>query len=467
MSTSPVGDAALKELRDGFGGRVIVPQDDGYEEARTLFNAMIDKRPAVIAQCTSAEDVASAVRFGREQDLPTAVRSGGHSVAGMSTVADGLVIDVRQMKDIEVAASERTARCGAGLTWREFDLATQEHGLATTGGRVSTTGVAGFTLGGGSGWLERKYGLACDNLVAVELVTAAGEQVRASKTENPDLFWALHGGGGNFGVATAFEFSLHPVGPTVMAGLMLWPGARGREVIEAAREGMASAPDELALAAVYLSGPPEDFVPPDLQGQLCCGVAVFWAGERPEDGEPYAAPFRELAPAVDLVGPMPYAEFQRMIDDPPGLRNYWTADYLDALSDEAIDVFASHSEHMPVPSACQSILFPWGGQVARSSPDDTPMAARDAAWVSHPFVLWESADDDERHMGWGRAISADMKRFATGGVYLNVIGDEGQDRVRAAFGDSYDRLAQIKAQYDADNFFHFNQNIKPALAGIA
>ena len=467
MSTGPVGDAAFNELKDGFQGRVIVPQDEGYEEARTLFNAMIDKRPAVIAQCASADDVASAVRFGRESDLPTAVRAGGHSVAGMSTVDDGLVVDVSQMKAIEVDVAERTARCGAGLTWGEFDQATQEHGLATTGGRVSTTGVAGFTLGGGSGWLERKYGLACDNLTAVELVTAAGEQVRASDSENPDLFWALHGGGGNFGVATMFEFSLHPVGPIVMAGLMLWPGERGRDVMKALREGMANAPDELALGSVYLTGPPEEFVPPELQGQLCCGAVMFWAGESPDDGEPYAARFRELQPAVDLVGPMPYSEFQRMIDDPPGLRNYWTADYLDELSDEAIEVFASHSERMPVPSACQSIMFPWGGQTARVSPDDTPMAQRDARWVAHPFVLWESADEDERHLAWGRGISADLKRFATGGVYLNFIGNEGQDRVRAAFGDNYDRLAQIKAQYDPDNFFRFNQNIKPALAGVA
>jgi FAD/FMN-containing dehydrogenase len=467
VSTGPVGDAALRELLDGFQGRVILPRDEAYDEARTLFNAMIDKRPAVIAQCASVDDVGAAVRFGRETGLPTAVRSGGHSVAGMSTVENGLVIDLRNMKAVSVDAAERTARCGAGVTWGELDRATQEHGLATTGGRVSTTGVAGFTLGGGSGWLERKHGLACDNLIAVELVTAGGDHVRASESENADLFWALHGGGGNFGVATAFEFRVHPVGPTVLAGLMLWPGERGHEVVEAVREVMDGAPDELAFAVVYLTGPPEEFVPSELQGRLCCGAAVFWAGENPDDGEPYASEVRKLEPAVDLVGPMPYVEFQRMIDDPPGLRNYWTADYLDELSDQAIEVFASHSQRMPVPSACQSIMFPWGGQVARVSPSDTPMAQRDARWVSHPFVLWESADDDERHLAWGRGISADLKRFASGGVYLNFIGDEGHDRVRAAFGDSYDRLAHIKAQYDPDNFFRLNQNIKPALAGVA
>jgi FAD/FMN-containing dehydrogenase len=367
------------------------------------------------------------------------------------------------MKEIEVDPEARIVRCGAGLTWGEFDEATQEHGLATTGGRVSTTGVAGFTLGGGSGWLERKLGLACDNLIAVELVTAAGDRVRASESENPDLFWALHGGGGNFGVATAFELRLHPVGPAVMAGLMLWPGERGREVAELMRELMDGGPEELALALVYVTGPPEDFVPPELKGELCAGMAVLWAGESPDDGEPYAARFRELEPAVDLVGPMPYAEFQRMIDDPPGLRNYWTADYLDELSDDAIDIFASHSERMPVPSACQSIMFPWGGQVAARGNGDTPMARRDVPWVSHPFALWDSPDGDERHLTWARAISADLKRYSNGGVYLNFIGNEGQDRVRAAFGDSYERLARIKAEYDPDNFFRLNQNITPAV----
>jgi FAD/FMN-containing dehydrogenase len=426
---------------------------------------MIDVRPRAIAQCSSVEDVQAALRLGREAGMEIAVRSGGHFVAGMSTVEDGLVIDVHAMKDMRVDPEARTARCGAGVTWAEFDRATQEHGLATTGGRVSTTGVAGLTLGGGSGWLERKYGLTCDNLRAVELVTADGQVVRASASEHPDLFWALHGGGGNFGVVTAFEFELHPVGPTVLAGLMLWPGDRGREVVKRMRGVMAGAPDELATATVYLTGPPEPFVPAHLQGSLCCATVVFWAGDSVEDGEPYAERFRELSPEVDLVGPMPYADFQCMIDDPPGLRNWWTADYLPQLSDEAIDAFAEHSSRMPVPSVCQSILFPWGGAVARVTADDTPMARRDPAWVVHPFVLWEHAEDDEQHLAWGRAISAAFKPLSSGGIYLNFIGDEGGGRVRAAFGESYDRLARVKATYDPDNVFHRNQNIEPATAG--
>jgi FAD/FMN-containing dehydrogenase len=457
-----VGHRALHALSERMKGSLLAPGDAGYDDARAVFNAMIDARPAAIAQCFDAADVGAAIAFAREHDIPTAVRAGGHSVAGMSTVEDGLVIDVRLMDVVNVDPDGRTARCGAGATWADFDTATQTVGLATTGGRVSTTGVTGLTLGGGSGWLERKYGLACDNLLAVELVTADGRLIRADAGEHPDLFWALHGGGGNFGVVTALEFRLHPVGPTVMAGLMLWPGDRGRAVTELMREVMDDAPDDLATATVYLTGPPEPFVPAELQGARATGLAFLWAGDDIAGGVPYADRFRKLGPAVDLVGPMPYAEFNRMIDDPPGLRNYWTADYLADLPDDAIDAFVEHSDRMPVPSAAQSILFPWGGAVARVSSEDTPMAKRDAPWVSHPFVLWEDAADDERHIAWGKGLSAALKPFSNGGTYLNFLGDEGQDRVRAAFGDSYDRLARIKAAYDPGNFFNRNQNITPA-----
>ncbi|HST39062.1 MAG TPA: FAD-binding oxidoreductase [Conexibacter sp.] len=463
--TGTVGDSALQELRGALAGRLLRPSDTGYDDARSLFNAMIDVRPAAIAQCTDVTDVRAAIAHGRAYGIPTAVRSGGHSVAGSSTVEDGLVIDVRALKGVTVDARERTARCGAGVTWAEFDAATQRHGLATTGGRVSTTGVAGLTLGGGSGWLERKHGLTCDNLRAVELVTADGEHLRASADEHPELFWALHGGGGNFGVATAFEFDLHPLGPEVIAGLMLWPGERGSEVAQLVRAQIeGGAPEDLALAVVYLTGPPEPFVPEALRGRLCCGLAFMWAGDDHAAGLAQAEPFRALGPAVDLVGPLPYTQFQSMIDDPPGLRNYWTGDYLDALPDEALDRFVENSERMPVPSACQSILFPWGGAVARNGGAGTPMAKRDATWVCHPFALWEEAADDAAHIGWARASSADMKRFTSGGVYLNFIGDEGGGRVRAAFGDSYDRLTRVKAVYDPDNFFRFNQNVEPAMA---
>ena len=461
--TGTVGDTGLRELRNAVTGRVLLPDDAGYDDARVLFNAMVTARPAVIVQCAGVEDVRAAIAYGRESGLPTAVRSGGHSVAGASTVDGGLVVDVRALKGVAVDPEARTARCGAGVTWGEFDLATQEHGLATTGGRVSTTGVSGLTLGGGSGWLERKHGLSCDNLRAVELVTADGEHVRASAEERADLFWALHGGGGNFGVATALEFDLHPLGPNVLAGLMLWPAERGQELVELARATIeGGAPDDLALAVVYLTGPPEAFVPAELQGRRCAGLALLWAGEQLREGLAYAEAFRLLSPAVDLVGEMPYVEFQRMIDDPPGLRNWWTADYLDGLSDDAVGQFVRGSEAMPVPSASQSILFPWGGAIARVGAAQTPMAKREATWVVHPFALWEEASDDEAVIGWARGMSAGMKPFASGGVYLNFIGDEGRDRVRAAFGDNYERLARVKGAYDPDNFFRFNQNVEPA-----
>lgn len=435
--------------------------DVGYDEARTVFNAMIDKRPAVIAQCGTAADVVQALEHAREQGYDVAVRAGGHSVGGMSLNDDGLVVDVRAMKDISVDPAARRVRVGAGVTWSEFDGATQEHGLATTGGRVSTTGVAGLTLGGGSGWLERKYGLTCDNLVSVDLVTADGREVTASETEHPELFWALHGGGGNFGVATAFEFQLHPVGPTVYAGLMAWPGDTGREVCRLYRDLAYDAPDEFGSGLVFLTGPPEEFIPEHLQGTTLVAVAMLWAGSV-DDGEDAAKPYRDLGPEVDLVGPMPYAEFQCMIDDPPGLHNYWSADYHEEFPNEALEVFMKYGFERKSPHA-QQILLPWGGAVAQVAEDATPLTQRSVPWITHPFALWEDPADTEENIAWARGFRRDIARYATGGIYLNFIGDEGEDRVRAAFGDAkYDRLAAIKAEWDPQNVFRGNQNIKPA-----
>lgn len=435
--------------------------DPGYDEARTIHNAMIDKRPAVIARCATADDVVEALAHAHERQYDVAVRAGGHSVAGLSLNDGGLVVDVRPIKDISLDPDGRRVRVGAGVTWGEFDRATQERGLATTGGRVSTTGVAGLTLGGGSGWLERRFGLACDNLVSVDLVTSDGRQVTASDTEHPDLFWALHGGGGNFGVATAFEFRLHPVGPTVLAGLLAWCGDAAPDVARLYRDLAHRAPDELGSGLLVLTGPPEDFIPEHLQGATMVVVAVLWTG-RLEDGEEAVKPFRDLAPDVDLVAPMPYAEFQCMVDDPPGLHNYWSADFHDELPDEALDVFIKYGFERRSPLT-QQILLPWGGAVARMPDDASPLGKRAAPWVTHPFAIWEDPADTEANIDWARQFRRDIARWANGGVYLNFVGDEGEDRVRAAYGpENYARLAAIKAEWDPQNVFRGNQNIEPA-----
>ena len=450
---------AIRALSEALDGEVITPGDSGYDEARTLFNSMIDRRPAAIACCESVDDVVACVAAARSGETALAIRAGGHSVAGASLCDGGLVIDVRRLNDVVVDPQARTARTGAGATWGRFDAATQEHGLATTGGRVSTTGVAGLTLGGGSGWLERSYGLACDNLIAVELVTAGGELLRASADEHAELFWALHGGGGNFGVVTALEYRLHEVGPMVFGGLAAFDPRHGRAVCEAVREFHADGgPDQAGLAFGYIAAPPEDFIPEEWHGKLVAITAGMWNGPV-EEGERALAPLRTFAePIVDLYGEIPYAELQSMIDDPPGKRNWWTAEYLDELPDEALDALVSYAEQMPL-SFTQLLVLPWGGEVARRT--DSPLSKRDAKWILHPFGVWEGADRDEEHMAWGRACRDIFAPWASGGVYLNFVGDEGEDRVRAAFGEAYERLAAVKAEFDPDNLFRGNQNIRP------
>jgi FAD/FMN-containing dehydrogenase len=422
---------------------------------------MIDRRPAVIAKCATPSDIAHALQLADREDYAVAVRSGGHSVAGMSVNDGGMVIDVRPMKTISVDPDARTAKVGAGVTWGEFDRAVQEHGLATTGGRVSTTGVSGFTLGGGSGWAERKFGLACDSLISVDLVTADGQQITASRAERPELFWALHGGGGNFGVATAFEFQLYPLGPTVLAGLLAWPADQAGEVARVYRDLAFDSPDELGSGLVILTGPPEEFVPEHLRGVTIAAIALLWAGD-PNEGQDFAKPFVDLDPDANLVAPMPYANFQCMIDEPYGLRHYWSADYHDYFPDEALDIFVKYGRERPSPLT-QQIMFPWGGAVERGDDGSTPMANRSAKWITHPFAVWENSEDNEANIDWTRRFRADINRYASGGIYLNFIGDEGQDRIRAAFGpDNYDRLAAVKAEFDPNNVFKANQNIKPA-----
>ncbi len=438
----------------------IKPGDAEYDSERALFNAMIDKRPALIAKCATAADVVAALERAQADSLGVAVRSGGHSVAGMSTVDDGLVVDVRPMKGIEVDAGARTARVGGGVTWGELDAATQAHGLAVTGGRVSTTGVSGFTLGGGSGWLERSLGLACDNLRAVELVTVDGREVRADAQTNSELLWASRGGGGNFGVVTALEFDLHPVGPELIAGLMMWPADAATEIARAFRDWADDAPNELGSGVVMLNAPPEEFVPESLQLQPVVGVAICWNGDQAA-GLEAAATMRDLGPVVDLVGPMPYPVFNSMLDDPPGMRQYWSAEYHAAMPDAALDIWIKYGHSRPSPTT-QQLLLPWGGAV-REREKESALANRSSTWISHPFGTWEDPAADDAHRAWVKDFGTDIRPHANGGVYLNFIGDEGGNRVVAAFGEeNYRRLQQVKAEYDPTNSLRGNQNIVPA-----
>jgi FAD/FMN-containing dehydrogenase len=447
-------------LRGGFDGEIILPDEPAYDAARSIFNGMIDRRPGVIAQCAGVEDVIRAIRFGRERGLEIAVRGGGHSVAGRSLTDGGLVIDLRRMNRASVDPEARTVTVGGGATMSDMDRATEPYGLATTGGRVSTTGVGGYALGGGDGWLARKLGLACDNLLAVELVTAAGDVIRASDGENPDLFWALHGGGGNFGVATSLTFQLHELS-TVSVFLLFWGPEAGPAVLGAYRDFFSTAPDEVGGGLLYLTGPPEEFVPEHLVDQLALATLLVYAGPERE-ARAVVAPMLALGHQGAFIETMPYAEMQCMLDDPPGYRNYWSAEYLDALPDEAVRLFCARAGDMIVPSPSQHVLIPQGGAVARG-PSDFPIPWRHAPWCVHPFGLWEDPVDDVRGKQWARSILADLRPWANGDVYLNFIGDEGMDRLVAGFGkDNYARLARVKATYDPENIFRLNHNIQPA-----
>jgi FAD/FMN-containing dehydrogenase len=459
--TEPVLTAESKRLRDRFEGTVLVPGQDGYDDARTIFNAMIDKRPEIIAQCATTTDVTAALAFGRAHGLPIAVRSGGHSVAGTGLSDGGIVIDLRNMNTVHVDPAARTARVAGGATWGDVDRACQPHGLATTGGRVSTTGVAGLTLGGGDGWLARKFGFACDNLLAVELITADGHHVTASEDDNPDLFWALHGGGGNFGIATAFTFRLHPL-PAATLALLLFPPQAGTEVVSRYRDLIeGGAPDELGGGILYVTGPPEEFVPEHLVDRLTVLVVAVYAGPEAE-ARAAIRPLLDLSPEGELIAELPYADIQCALDDPPGYRNYWSAEHLAAFPDRAVDLFCARAHEMIVPSPSQHALLPWGAAVARQA-NGWPIANRDATWCAHPFGLWDDPNDDERGIAWAKAVRADLAPFAAGGAYLNFTPDEGKERVIAGYGGpaNYQRLAAVKAEFDPDNVFRLNHNIQP------
>ena len=446
-----------------FAGELIYPGDAGYDAARAVFNAMVDRRPSVIARCTSADDVAAVVAHATSQQLPLSIYGGGHGVTGSAVLDDGVCLDLRGMKGIEVDAAQRTARAEAGLTWGEFDAATQEHGLAVTGGRVTDTGISGLTLGSGSGWLERKFGFTCDSLVKAEVVTADGKQVVASADENPDLFWGLRGGSGNFGVVTAFHFQLHPLGPIVLGGMLMYPGPMARELVRFWRDYMLKAPDEVGSGVAFVTAPSEEFVPEPVRGQPVVAVILLYAGD-PDEGEEVIRPLREFGPpGIDLVDRIPYVAVQQLIDhaNPKGVLNYWSSDFLTGLPDEAVDTFVDHAG-APVSPMSQMLVIAGGGAIARVDEDATAFGQRDAPFNTHYLSLWTDPADNERNIAYTKGIAAAMKPWATGRVYLNFIGDEGPGRVEAAFGpEKFARLQALKDKWDPTNVFCHNQNIPP------
>jgi hypothetical protein len=454
---------------DGFRGRLISADHADYDSARAVWNGDIDRRPRLIARCVGTADVVAAVRFARDHDLEIAIRGGGHNVAGTAVCDDGLVIDLSAMRAVRVDPGDRRAWVQGGALWGDVDHETQAYGLATTGGIVSHTGVAGLTLGGGIGWLMRKHGLTVDNLRAVDVVTADGKRLRASENEHPDLFWALRGGGGNFGVVTSFEFRLHSVGPTVLAGPILWDASDAGEVLRFYRDFVRDAPDELGTVVRFGAAPPLPGIPTGLHWQPALMVGTCYAGPT-TDGEQVLRPLRAFrTPLLDLVGPAPYVGLQSAIDSTVdhGWSYYWKSTHLPELDDDLIDVIVEHAFSCSSPRSYVA-LFHLKGAVSRVADGATAYGNRQASHAITLDAVWLPGEDfGDRDTDWTRWFLAALGRFRNG-VYVNFLGgDEAPDRIREAYGDSgYDRLVKVKTTYDPDNVFHYNQNIRP-LPGIS
>jgi FAD/FMN-containing dehydrogenase len=462
VSTPKALKQTARNEMSGFQGQLTAPEDPGYDEARKVYNAMIDRRPALIATCAEAGDVAKVVSLARDHELLLAVRGGGHNGGGLGTCDDGVILDLSGLKEIEVDPAARTARVGGGCTWGEVDAATNEHGLATPSGIISTTGVGGLTLGGGLGHLTRKCGLSIDNLIEAEVVLASGERVRAAADENPDLHWAIRGGGGNFGVVTSFLFRLHEVG-TVVAGPTFWPVEQGAQVLRAYRDFLPNAPRELNGFFAFMSVPPGPPFPEELHLRKVCAVVWCYSGD-PEDAAEAMAPLLEALPDPLLHAPqeMPLPAWQSGFDAvyPAGDQWYWRADFVKEIPDEAIEVHAKFGAEMPTWKSTMH-LYPIDGAAHDAGPTDTPWAYRDALWGS----VFAGVDSDPANADKIRKWCVDyfeaLHPYSAGGAYVNMMMDEGQDRVRASYGENYDRLAQIKATYDPANLFRVNQNIQP------
>ena len=462
VTTTPVDDGAIDGFGEGLHGELLRPGDPNYDETRAIWNGMIDRRPALIARAMGISDVIAAVNFAREQDMVLAIRGAGHNIAGNAVCDDGLMLDLSAMRSVQVDPEGQTARVEPGATLADFDHEAQAFGLATPLGINSTTGVAGLTLGGGFGWLTRRYGMTVDNLRSVDIVTADGELRHASDDENPDLFWGVRGGGGNFGVVTSFEFDLHEVGPEVLTGMVVYHGADAPDVLRHVRDFNETAPDESTVWMVLRKAPPLPFLPEDVHGEDVLVVVPFYAGDM-EAGENVLAPIREYGdPIADVVGPHQYAEFQQAFDPllEEGARNYWKSHNFSTVSDDAIDTVVEYARDLPSPLS--EIFFgQLGGAMGRVPADATAFPHRDAEYGMNVHTRWEDPAMDDECITWARKFFDAMAPYATGGVYMNFISeDEGEEDL--AYGTNQQRLAEVKATYDPDNLFRMNQNVEPA-----
>jgi FAD/FMN-containing dehydrogenase len=458
-----IGNGAMDALRDGVDGAVLLPGDAGYDDARTIWNAMVDKRPGAVVRCATAADVARAVGFAAEHHLLLAIKGGGHNIAGNAVCDGGLMLDLSPMKTVEVDPDARTARVQPGARLADVDAATQAHGLAVPLGINSTTGIAGLTLGGGFGWLSRKYGLTIDSLEGADIVTPDGQSRRASAAENPELFWAIRGGGGNFGVVTSFDFKLHEVGPEVLSGLVVHPLAAAPDLMRDYRRLAAAMPDELTVWVVMRKAPPLPFLPEEWHGREVLVFAACYAGDMAE-GEQALAPLRALGePIADVIGPHPYAGWQQAFDPllTEGARNYWKSHNFDAIDDGLIDVLLEAIGRLPGPE-CEVFIGQLGGATMRRDPAATAFAHRQASFVMNVHTRWQDPARDTPCIAWARELFDRTARFATGGVYVNFMPEDETGRVKGAFGASYDRLARIKAAVDPGNLLRMNMNIRPA-----